>query len=677
MKLLWKIISFLRLPVDFLLLTFHSIKGLSWLLLTGLKRMLGIKTSAWPFGCFSQKTSSGRCACLPGRKYGNIFLFRSLCPDSSRSSEGGETFCMEKLQMTQDYWRPPLFRILNTGFFLMILWLTVGYWVYQLAPTTKNEKRARAESLFAKGETLARETKYNEALIAYRNAIAEEPKNPKFNLRLGKCLLSLNKPSLAFGKFNEAIQLDPAMWEAHLEISRLMLRAGKLNKALHHATVVSGMKSDLGEAFLISAYCQDKQGEKEEAIRLLDLGTEKLKLDDAKQFEFAATLYNGLGKANPAITYYKKAIEIEPDSEDAKIGLALLYISQSKWDLANTQIDSVLSKSPDNKKGLVCKAEMFLAQGKMQKAIDQYQNIIKLDATDPQPKTQVAAILYASNHKNKAGEVLQLVLAEHPDYTDALLLSSQLFVEQKRFRLAVANAERISSIDHKKFIQAQNILARTYLELKNYSKAIEASKLVLESNPEDFVIVMGLAFSYQQIGDEDQAIRHYRAASELDPKSHLPYLYLGSLFAQKDETTQAISSFQTALVKAPENHRIANNLAMLLIQRGSESDIQEAYTLVKELKASHENDANIIDTFGWALYHREEYDQALETVKKSINIDPENPSFHYHLGKIHLKQGNLADAHGSLQRSLQLASNFFGAEDARKLLTEIPELFQQ
>ena len=103
----------------------------------------------WPFGCFTKVTTSGQKACIPGGKYGNIFLFRSLCPDAipvvGRCSECA---CREKLQIHQPFWRPPTLRLLSLATFLGLTWCTIFYGVYSLLPSTQlgNMNKASKES---------------------------------------------------------------------------------------------------------------------------------------------------------------------------------------------------------------------------------------------------------------------------------------------------------------------------------------------------------------------------------------------------------------------------------------------------------------------------------------------------------------------------------------------------
>ena len=672
MKFLTSIFKIFRLPIDFLLLTFHFIKGTSWLIFITIKKKLGFKTQPWPYGCFTQTTSCGRCACIPGRKYGNIFLFRSLCPDVSRYFESeAETFCIEKMQMTQFYWRPSLGRVFGVGLFLAMMWSTLGYGVYYLLPSTQKMKKVKAENHFAKAEKLAKEMKYERARLAYENAIKQYPKKATIHLKLGQCLLQLKRIKEGFKSFERAVQLNPGLWEGHLELARLMLKNRLYPSAFQHAQTVSKLKSEIVDAYLISASSLQKQGKIEEAKDELEKATWRLTNANAQQVELAASLYFVLKDLERAKELYQKAIEFDPGSINARTGLARVFITEMQWDSAIEQINLVLSKYPENAKALSTRAEMFTAKGEFQQAVDAYREVSQFYPEDPQPRTRIASLLYFANQKDKAAEILQTVLAEYPEYPDALLLISQLFLEEKRYRLAIANAERIRSEDKEKTIAAQKILGRAYMELKRFEEAITSCKAVLDAQPKEFTYMLLLAYCYHQLGEKDKAVAAYSKAAELNTESFLPDVYMANLFSEHDEVTSAINSYRRGLKKAPEEKRIANNLTMLLIERGHKQDIDEAFVIVSKLMETHRDDPIITDTFGWVLFHRGDYQQAEGMFHNAINLDPEIPDPHYHLGKTFLRQNKPEMAKERLERALELAIPFKGAKDAKQLLDEM------
>ena len=690
MKFLRFFFQLIRLPIDFLLLTFHYIKGVTWLVYTllKLKLVVGKQTSpaqyfsrekatrkhgslpGWPFGCFTKQTSAGRSACLPGRKYGNLFLFRALCPDTERGRDSApcDTCCLERIQISQFYWRPPLGRIFGVGLFLTMLWSTLGYGVYQLLPTTQKMKQKKAESYFAKGQEFASQKKYNQARLAYENAIKQEPKNANIYFELGKCFFELNRVFEGIEAYKRAVDINPQLWEAHLELARLDMKNGSFQTALQHANSVSKVNSEIAEAYLISAFCLRQQEQPEKAEKALDLGTSKLAKDDAEQTQFAANLYFTMKKLERAKELFDRVLELNPGSSSGRVGLANVLIAQSQLDAAQEQIDQVLAENPKDEKALLSQAELFIVKKEFQEAVYQYQEIIKLYPKAPQPRTRLASILYAAKKKNEAAEILQIVLAEYPNYSDALLLISQVYLDQKRYRLAAANAERVKGVNHQKTLAAQKILARAYVQLKKYEEAIKFSSLVLEAEPKEYFSHLIIAYCNHQLGDKEKAAASYSQAAELNPDSPLPDVYMGTMFSESKDLTPAIDSFRRAQKKAKDDLKIANNLAMLLVERAQGEDVEEAYTIINGLAEQHSDSAQIMDTFGWVLYHKEDYQRAQTAFESAINLDRNLPDAHYHLGKTYLKQNKPELAEKELEKALKLSTSFHGAKDAQELL---------
>jgi Flp pilus assembly protein TadD len=62
---------------------------------------------------------------------------------------------------------------------------------------------------------------------------------------------------------------------------------------------------------------------------------------------------------------------------------------------------------------------------------------------------------------------------------------------------------------------------------------------------------------------------------------------------------------------------------------------------------------------------------ALSAFERALQLAPNNPVYHYHLGLAHLKAGNEERGRAALRRALQLKPDFAGADDARRTLSEI------
>ena len=677
MKFLIYLLNFIRLPIDFLLLTFHYAKGVGWLLIVTARKAFGSKTRRWPYGCFSQKTRSGHCACIPGRKYGNVFLFRALCPDVAR--EHGpirQAYCTEKLQRTRRSWRPPLWRILGVGLFLVISWSMICYSIYRHLPATDTVDAKKADKFLKAAKTFIKENNYEKALLALDSAIRCQPDNGKIHFEHGRLLVRVHQLQEGYQALTRAIALDPSLWAAHFELAGLADRKGQYEAAIEHASAACKINPQESEACLLWASLLYKTDRTEEAMEILQETSSRLQTD-ANAVGQAASLYSAMNDEKTAKAFYQRALELDPNMIESRIGIAYILISESLWEPAKEQIDYVLSQNAQNKQALICRAELFLAKDESQNSINEYENIIALYPSDPQPKTRLASIFYKVGRTDEAAEQLQLVVSQHPNYPDALLNLGRIYLEKKRFRLAIANAGRISSKDQLRYVGAQEILARAFVAVEAHDNAIKACKNVLDSDPENFPIKILYAYSYQKLGKNDLALEHFTEAAKMNPDSPLPDAYLGILFAQRNEIELAIPRYKKVLKKHPDNKEIANNLALLLVERAKTSDLDEAYQLSEKLVQKHNDDTVITDTFGWVLYHQGKYQQAKRLFEQSISINPANPNPYYHLAKTFLEQDDLIKAEEFLTRALQLPTNFHGAEDAQKLMKEIQKKLQK
>ena len=74
------------------------------------------------------------------------------------------------------------------------------------------------------------------------------------------------------------------------------------------------------------------------------------------------------------------------------------------------------------------------------------------------------------------------------------------------------------------------------------------------------------------------------------------------------------------------------------------------------------------DTLGWIYLKKELYPFAIRTLGTAVELDPKNPTLHYHLGLAYARSGDAGRARTTLETALRLKSDFEGAADASKVL---------
>ena len=136
--------------------------------------------------------------------------------------------------------------------------------------------------------------------------------------------------------------------------------------------------------------------------------------------------------------------------------------------------------------------------------------------------------------------------------------------------------------------------------------------------------------------------------------------------ARKKEFTrrQAKVAYEDLAKVAPDDSSALNNLASVLIQLKDPGAIKVAEQAV----AKNPNNANAIDTLGWALYGEGQTDRALQMLRDARLREPENPDIRYHLAVVLAKTGRVTEAREELESALKGARSFENAGDATALL---------
>jgi DnaJ family protein C protein 3 len=239
--------------------------------------------------------------------------------------------------------------------------------VVALHPIVVSADPAQAAALVENAKTLAAQGQYNEALAAYSEAHAKDPKNAMVLFRRAALNLQLGRSQAALDDFTAALDAKPDFDQALLQRGKLLLREGSFDEAekdlkryvslhssdegahkvleelgqarsnlaaartmLAKATTVEQMDAalmDLSEVIsiapqavalrLLRAESYLKKGDKEMAIGDLVRIT-KLKPDSLTALQQLANIHLSLGEPEEALTHIKECLRVDPEQKECK-----------------------------------------------------------------------------------------------------------------------------------------------------------------------------------------------------------------------------------------------------------------------------------------------------------------------------------------------------------------------
>ena len=172
-----------------------------------------------------------------------------------------------------------------------------------------------------------------------------------------------------------------------------------------------------------------------------------------------------------AVTYFKQAVELDPDLTTAEIYLATAYSQQyipggrSEENDKNAQLaiqtfENVLKREPNNVNAIAGLASIHQNTNQFQKAHDYYMKYAQLDSSNPVPYYAIGSvdwiIVYDKNNPPPADEQGKLVdeglqnldkaLALNPDYDDAMTYKNLLYREKARLATNDADKKKLTDL---------------------------------------------------------------------------------------------------------------------------------------------------------------------------------------------------------------------------------------
>ena len=189
---------------------------------------------------------------------------------------------------------------------------------------------------------------------------------------------------------------------------------------------------------------------------------------------------------------------------------------------------------------------------------------------------------------------------------------------------------------------------------KQYDKAEDTFKKVLTPGDENFDVVWGLAYLYQQKGDFRKAIDCYLKCLELYPAGkETLYYYLGDCYKLNLEYGYAEEYYKKAIELKPDE-KYFNKLKELYKITGESEKLEN---LLHDGIEQNVTDPLYYNDIGIFYYNKGDYKKAIEFYSKSIRLNETEPVYHENIGLAYEKSGDLEQAEKSYLKALECKTN--------------------
>jgi tetratricopeptide (TPR) repeat protein len=214
----------------------------------------------------------------------------------------------------------------------------------ELKPTSHvAEGKARAWLSLAH---VLKATKPDEAVAAYRQAAALQPKDPEPHLAAGLLLEKQNQFSDAEAEYKQALALDPASSDAITGLANIYMRGRRFPEAATELRKLVAANPELVAAHVQLGRVLAADSKPDDAIAELETAAKLAPADVSVQRDLA-DLYTTAGKPEKAEAEYRTLISVHPDDAELHHELGQALLRQKKFPDAQKEFLTAVKLKPD------------------------------------------------------------------------------------------------------------------------------------------------------------------------------------------------------------------------------------------------------------------------------------------------------------------------------------------
>lgn len=563
----------------------------------------------------------------------------------------------------------------------------------EVDPNSASAHLAYSNLLFAAGDR-------PEAEKLVKRALELEPKNLIANRAMAMHYLLTGRGELAEPHLKFVADVTPAA-EGKYFLAEYYIRGGRRDEARAILAGLQGNDATFVGASVRLARLAVIEGKNADAHRLL----ESVLAREPKNTAALVTLGKlQLAESNTinALGTFQKAREADPRSLDAHLGLAQTYALRGAVKDATTSYNDALNLDAANREARLGLTRVMINNGQAADAVPIALKTVNDHPTDAEARLLLVHGLIAVGDFTQADHQVKVLLTANPN-SAVVHTAAGMLAQAKNDHASARQAFNRALVADPTSYQALAGLLTAEMQGKQFGNAKALIEKQLADRPDDPNVLMMAAQTYNAIGDAFEMEKALKRTVEVDPQSLQAYAMLGKMYYQQGRLDLARRELETYANRAPNSVAANTMLGTILQLQGRNTDARTRYNkalqidpraavaannlawidatsngnldlalqLAQTAKARLPNRHEVDDTLGWIYYKKGLSSLAIESLSQSVQKQPDNPSYNYHLALAHHQNGNKAEAKKLLEKAINSKANFEGVDEARKLLEQM------
>ncbi len=503
--------------------------------------------------------------------------------------------------------------------------------------------REAAMQLFIDGSLKESKGQYADAILDYQDALRID-QDPAIYYALAKSYAQLRRFPPAAENAMEAVRRDPSKIEYRELLAQIFLTSGQFDKAAAEFRAILAIDPRNVTATYTLAQLLERV-KPDEALELY----QSLIARQGPTWEVLlqiAELNSVLQRYDKAAEAFEQMLVIDPSNLALQQNLAEMYLRLKQFDKAKEVLAAVLEKNPDNVMLRATLADVYLQQNDWPSAKKELKAVLAADSLDPDTHIRIGVAFYAQTITDtlvipEAIDVFRQYEKNYPNDSRPLVYLGVLYRGIRQDSVAERYFTRATQSSHWNG-DAWWQLGWMYFDKQDFLGTVEVMNKAKQYIADDFRIYLLLGIAYNRAGKNEDSRVALERAVELNPNDLNTLSSLGLTYDALKMHAESDSTYERALRIDPGFPLVLNNYAYSLSERKLQLDRAE-----KMSRASLEKDSlnsSYLDTYGWILYQRGKYAEALPYIQKAVDLGDASAVVLEHLGDVFAKLGRADEA---------------------------------
>lgn len=231
-----------------------------------------------------------------------------------------------------------------------------------------------------------------------------------------------------------------------------------------------------------------------------------------------------LGNTVQAVTLLREAIVLSPATADYYAAFAALCFDHDSFQTGIRMMDVGLEHLPDNPAIYLSRGLLHAQLAEYDAAEADFQKAEQLDSTQSVSAYALDLAELQKNNPQRAIENVQAQVKEHPDSALLNFLLAKLLMDETPSADSTAFKQAMDSIHRAvqlkpDLVGAHDLLAKMYLSIGQYDRAVEECHVALQYAPADETATYHLVIALRHMGQKDELQALVKRLSQLHQDS--------------------------------------------------------------------------------------------------------------------------------------------------------------